>query len=106
MYLVVLAAQFVLVRKAACNYGTRFVTTVLARKTGKEAPTTKPGAQKPKADGDASRKGNLRTLRLGEAGFGDSERSEATLGHPFISVPGVIAGQVHMLPAERGDMLK
>lgn len=33
MYLVILAAQFVLVRQAACNYGTRFVTTVLARKT-------------------------------------------------------------------------
>lgn len=32
MYLAVLAAQFVVVRQAACNYGTRFVTTVLARK--------------------------------------------------------------------------
>src|SRR5205085_10615014 len=41
IYLVVLAAQFVLVRQAACNYGTRFVTTVLARKTGKEAPARK-----------------------------------------------------------------
>lgn len=36
IYLAVLAAQFVLVRQAASNYGTRFVTTVLARKTGKE----------------------------------------------------------------------
>jgi hypothetical protein len=56
--------------------------------------------------GDASRKGILRTLRLIEAGSRDSEGSEATLGHPFISVPGVIAGQVHVLPAERGDILK
>lgn len=54
MYLAVLAAQFMLVRQAACNYGTRFVTTVLARKTGKEAPaaklakTSKPQAKKPK----------------------------------------------------------
>lgn len=32
MYLLVLAAQFALVRQAASNYGTRFVTTVLARK--------------------------------------------------------------------------
>jgi len=56
IYLAGLAAQFVLVRQAACNYGTRFVTTVLARKAGKEvavakpAKTTKPRARKPKAD--------------------------------------------------------
>ena len=43
---------------------------------------------------DTSRKGNLRTLRLGEAGSGDSEGSEATLGHPFICVPSVIACQI------------
>jgi len=55
-YLVVLSAQFVLVRQAACNYGIRFVTTALARKTGKEVPAakppkaTKPRARKPKAD--------------------------------------------------------
>ena len=58
IYLVVLAAQFVLVRQAACNYGTRFVTTVLARKTGKEVPakpakTTKPRTRKPKPDAGA-----------------------------------------------------
>lgn len=56
IYLAVLAAQFILVRQAACNYGTRFVTTVLARKTGKEVPAakparaTKPRERKPKAD--------------------------------------------------------
>jgi hypothetical protein len=56
IYLVVLAAQFVLVHQAASNYGTRFVTTVLARKTGKEVPiakptkTTKPRVRKPKPD--------------------------------------------------------
>ena len=55
---------------------------------------------------DTSRKGILRTLRLGEAGSGDSERSEATHGHPFICVPGVIAGEIDALPAERRDMLK
>jgi hypothetical protein len=55
-YLLVLAAQFVLVRQAACNYGNRFVTTVLACKTGKEVPAakapkaTKPRARKPRAD--------------------------------------------------------
>jgi hypothetical protein len=57
-YLLVLAVHFVLVRQAARNYGIRFprfVTTVLARKTGKEAPVkqakgTKPRAQKPKPD--------------------------------------------------------
>ncbi|HTV54998.1 MAG TPA: hypothetical protein VMI06_08775 [Terriglobia bacterium] len=42
MYLVVLAAQFVLVRQAACNYGARFVTTVLARKTAKDVPAAQP----------------------------------------------------------------
>jgi hypothetical protein len=42
MYLAVLVAQFVLVRQAACNYGTRFVTTVLARIAGKETPAAKP----------------------------------------------------------------
>jgi hypothetical protein len=56
--------------------------------------------------GDTSRKGKLRTLRLGEAGSGDSEGSEATLGHPLICVPGVIARQIDVLPAKRGDMLK
>ena len=42
IYLAVLAAQLVLVRQAAANYGSRFVTTVLARKTGKEVPVAKP----------------------------------------------------------------
>jgi hypothetical protein len=41
IYLAVLAAQLVLVRQAAANYGSRFVTTVLARKTGKEVPVAK-----------------------------------------------------------------
>jgi hypothetical protein len=56
--------------------------------------------------GDTSRKGILRTLRLGDAGFGDSEGSEATPGQPFVCVPGVIAGEIDVLPSERGDMLK
>ncbi len=56
IYLAILAVQFVLVRLAACNYGNRFVATVLARKSGKEmtvknAPTaTKPRARKSKVD--------------------------------------------------------
>jgi hypothetical protein len=35
-YLLVLVAQYLLVRQAACNYGIRFVTTVLARWVAKE----------------------------------------------------------------------
>ena len=56
IYLAVLAAQFFLVRQAAANYGRRFVTTVLARNTGKEVPvakpakTTKPRVRKAKPD--------------------------------------------------------
>ena len=50
MYLLVLAAQFALVRQAASNYGTRFVTTVLARKTANLAPAAKPRARKPMID--------------------------------------------------------
>ena len=56
IYLAVLAAQLVLVRQAAANYGSRFVTTVLARKTGKEVPVAKPAkttkrrVRKPKPD--------------------------------------------------------
>jgi hypothetical protein len=53
IYLLVLAVQYILVRQAASNYGTRMVTTVLARKAGKEAPAspkvTKPRTRKPKA---------------------------------------------------------
>ena len=53
-YLLVLAVQFVFVRQAASNYGTRMVTTVLARRVGKEPPkppkVTRPRARKPKAD--------------------------------------------------------
>jgi hypothetical protein len=56
IYLAVLAAQLVLVRQAAANYGSRFVTTVLARNTGKEVPVAKPAkttkrrVRKPKPD--------------------------------------------------------
>ena len=54
IYLLVLAVQFVFVRQAASNYGTRMVTTVLARRVGKEPPkppkVTRPRARKPKAD--------------------------------------------------------
>ena len=50
IYLLVLALQFVCVRQAASNYGTRMVTTVLARRAGKETPkppkVTKPRARK------------------------------------------------------------
>jgi hypothetical protein len=49
IYLAVLAAQFALVRQAASNYGTRFVTTVLARKTGKEPDTQPIKTKKPRA---------------------------------------------------------
>ncbi len=54
IYLLVLAVQFVFARHAASNYGTRMVTTVLARRVGKEPPkplkVTKPRPRKPKAD--------------------------------------------------------
>lgn len=50
IYLLVLAIQYILVRQAASNYGTRMVTTVLARKAGKESPAppkvTKPRTRK------------------------------------------------------------
>jgi hypothetical protein len=36
IYLLVLAAQFVIARQAASNYGVRLVTTVLARRAAKE----------------------------------------------------------------------
>lgn len=53
VYLLVLALQFTFVRHAASNYGTRMVTTVLARGVGKEPPAplkvTRPRARKPKA---------------------------------------------------------
>jgi hypothetical protein len=53
-YLGLLVLQFILVRQAASNYGTRMVTTVLARRAGKEAPkppkATKPRARKAPAD--------------------------------------------------------
>jgi len=51
-----------------------------------------------------SRKGDLRTIRFAVAVSGDSKRSEASLTHPFVRVPGVIAGEVDLLPAERRDM--
>ena len=51
--------------------------------------------------GSTSRKGDLSTLRLGQAGSWDPEESEAALGHPFICVPCVIAGEIDVLPAER-----
>jgi len=38
IYLALLGLQFIFVRQAASNYGTRMVTTVLARRTGKEVP--------------------------------------------------------------------
>ncbi len=56
--------------------------------------------------GDTSRKGNLRTLRAAEGGSGVSERPEAAFGDTFIGVPGVIAGEIDVLPAERRDMLE
>ena len=49
---------------------------------------------------------NLCTLRTAGAVSGVSERPEATSDYPFIGVPGVIAGEIDVLPAERGDMLK
>ena len=59
IYLLVLCAQFVLVRQAAANYGIRMVTTVLARRAAKEgtnapkAPTKRP---RRKAAEDAAKK--------------------------------------------------
>jgi hypothetical protein len=42
--------------------------------------------------GGTSRKGHLCTLRSAGGVSGASERSEATLGYPFVGVPGVVAG--------------
>jgi len=56
--------------------------------------------------GDTSRKGNLCTLRRAEGVSRASERSEGTLGYPFIGVPGVIAGEIDVLPAKRRDVLE
>ena len=58
IYLLVLVAQYVLVRQAASNYGIRMVTTVLARRAGKEAAKP-PKVAKPrtrKAVADAAQK--------------------------------------------------
>ncbi len=55
---------------------------------------------------DTSRKGNLCTLRGAGGVSGASERSEATLGYPLIGVPGVIAGEVDVLPAKWRDVLE
>ncbi len=55
--------------------------------------------------GGTSRKGNLCTLRRGGGVSRASERSEATLGHPLIVVPGVIAREIDVLPAKRRDVL-
>jgi len=56
--------------------------------------------------GGTSRKGNLCTLRSDGGVSGASEGSKATLGNPFIGVPGVIAGEIEVFPAKRGDMLE
>ena len=37
---------------------------------------------------------------------GVSERSEATLGSPLIDLPGVIAGEIDVLPAKRRNVLE
>jgi hypothetical protein len=58
------------------------------------------------AEGDTSRKGNLCTLRAAGGISRGSEGSEATLGYPFIGVPGVIASEIDVLPAERGGVLE
>ena len=46
----------------------------------------------------------LSTLRRAEAVSGDSERSVATLSHPFVRMPGVIPGKVDVLPSERRNI--
>ncbi len=51
--------------------------------------------------GDTSRKGNLCTLRRAGGVSGVSERSEAAPGYTLIGVPGVIAGEIDVLPAKR-----
>jgi hypothetical protein len=58
VYLLVLALQFILVRQAASNYGTRMVTTVLARRAGKEMPKPEkvPKPRSRKAPGEAAKK--------------------------------------------------
>jgi len=57
-------------------------------------------------EGGTSRKGHLCTLRTVGGDSGASERSEATLDYPLIGVPGVISGEVDVLPAKRRDVLK
>ena len=56
-------------------------------------------------DGGTSRKGSLCTLRRGRRVSRASERSEATLGYPLVVVPGIIAGEIDVLPAQRRDVL-
>ena len=46
-----------------------------------------------------------RDRRAGEVS-GASERSEATFGYPFIGVPAVVASEIDVLPAKRGDVLE
>ncbi len=53
IYLVVLAVQYALVRQAASNYGTRMVTTVLARRAAKEE-TGSPTPPKKRSRGKAA----------------------------------------------------
>jgi len=60
IYLLATAAQYLLVRQAAFNYGVRFVTTVLARSMDKEKPmvatqTTKGSRSRRKADDESSK---------------------------------------------------
>jgi len=49
--------------------------------------------------------GGCAEMRIPTA-IGVTEGSKATLGNPFIGVPGVIAGEIEVFPAKRGDMLE
>ncbi len=53
IYLLVLVAQYLLVRQAASNYGVRLVTTVLARRAAKEGPPKPARKRKRKPPVDA-----------------------------------------------------
>jgi hypothetical protein len=54
--------------------------------------------------GENSRKGNLRTLRLGLLYSAESERPKTSRGDSFDGVPNVVSGQINMLPAQRRQM--
>ena len=54
--------------------------------------------------GENSRKGNLRTLRLGLLYSAGSAWPKTSRGDSFVGVPNVVCRQINMLPAQRRQM--